>query len=197
MRQIVFFIFIFFTKTFTEIHTYNLEQFSRTIQVDALLVEWKSENSKKINNFTLDAGMSAEDFIGYIHFPLLENDDINKIRITTRNTDFNREITLDSIFQFEDIALDFVVIKDSSRAAIIEWQFPLINFISKDSDSLNVLLEFIGSNDSLINVIKFEGKKNQNLNSGSNTLISQVILILVLLIIFIFMKKKVRKKFSN
>lgn len=202
MRQIILyyicFVLVFWGKTYSEpINIFKLEQFSRTIQVDALLVEWKSDNSRKINNLTIDAAVTSEDFIGYAHFPLSKNKKVKEIKFSTRNSNFDKTIYLDSAFQFEDVALDFVKIDDTSRAAVFEWQLPLVNFVSNDSDSLNITFKLIGIEDSVLSTIQFEGLRNQNSNNDSSPLIPQAILILLLLIIFILMKKKIRKKYSN
>lgn len=193
----LFFTILITALSFSNVDSiFNISQYSRAIQVDALLMEWNSESCKKIDKITVDAALTPDYLTGYIHFPLLDENQNLKVKLSSPNSDFKRELIIDTSFQLIDIALEIIKRSDSSKTAVLEWQLPIRDLSPDTLENISLTLLILNSEGNKYSEIMLKGKRSLEDNDRNNIPL-QIILISVLLIAFILMKKKARKKYSN
>lgn len=199
MCKVSFTLFLYLLLLVNVIHSedsFIISQFSRPIQVDALLMEWNSYNSKTLNSIVIDAALTPKYLTGYIRFDLHKNVNDSKIGFLSHYRKFEKYYNLDTSFQLIEVALEVENKNDSTKTAIMEWQFPISDLGTDSLGNINLSVLVIGRDSSKIDTLEIESTVFKNDSKKDYNLIIRIILISILLIIFIFMKKKVSKRFS-
>lgn len=201
MRQIVICIVLCFLSSNILSNTVNLfeiKNYSRSIQVDGLLLEWKASSAKQIDSIYVDASITPKYLNGYIRFACKDEDSLTSILLKSSFSDFSKQVYLDSAIQAIDVALEIIQNAEEQKDAVLEWQFPIKELSVDSLNNLALSIELLSNNGEVKKHLLISGNvfENNNIDKGRNLPI-QIVLIIVLFIIFAVMKKKAKKKYSN
>lgn len=198
MRKIVLLIAILLYSLYSEEQSvFRINSISRDIQVDALLMEWRSEKGIQKGNLTIDGALTPDHLIGYVCLDIPKSSFGYSIALSSPNSDFNQKFIIDTSFQDIYAALEISQKNDTTNFVAFEWQFPRTDLGIDSVGNINLSLLFLNNRDSIMESVDFIYEQNSNqLESGRN-LPLQLLIIFILLVIFIYMKKKVRKRHSD
>lgn len=192
----------FFFSQSADQQRFTVDRTGRAIQVDAFLLEWKEDDSKKLEqgafSFTWDAVNTPQGLAGYIWYEYSDTCLITAVNIYTQpgNPDRYMKMIMDTaLFEPEFYALDKSA-RDSVTSITVEWLIPWDSIpISPDGRYEIKLTAYNSCKDTLKPftlsgqyLIKKSGGKNYSLR-----IVIQVISIAILLALFIMLKARAKR----
>ena len=180
----------------------TVDRIGREIQVDAFLLEWKEEDSKKLEQdafiFTWDAINTPQGLAGYIWYEYTDTCYISTVHFNTQTDSPERYMKMiidTAVSELEFYAFDKSV-KDSVTSITTEWLIPWDSMpVTADGQYEIKLTAYTSCKDTLNPVtltgqylIKKRGRKNY-----SQRIVIQVISIAILLALFIMLKSRAKK----
>lgn len=192
----------FFFSHYADQQRLTVDRDGRDIRIDAFLLEWKEEDSKKIEqgvfSFTWDAINTPQGLAGYIWYEYSDTCFKTEINLHTQTDNSNRGMTIimdTAISEPAFYAIDKEA-KDSVNCITTEWLIPWDSMsISPEGQFEIKLTAFNSCKDTLKPVIlsgqyliKKGGRKNY-----SKRIVIQIISIAILLALFIMLKGRAKK----
>ena len=178
---------------------YFIDTKGRPIQLDAFLIEWNTNNVKKIKGkipIFWDAMNTSQGIVGYFRFPV--NDSCEKIVIdifpSLKKVKRSFSIQIDTIHPSEKYYAVEKIDNKEGKSVITEWIIP---WDSIPVDSMgNYGIGFFTHNacGDTIQPIIFKGGKLAHTNASKYTkqIFIQITSIAVLLVLFIILKKRIK-----
>lgn len=197
----IIFLYLFLSQSADQ-QGFTVDRTGRAIQVDAFLLEWKEDDSKKFEqgafSFTWDAVNTPQGLAGYIWYEYSDTCFITTVDFYTQtgNPDRYMKMIMDTaVSEPEFYALDKSA-RDSVTSITAEWLIPWDSIpISPDGLFEIKLTAYNSCKDTLKPftlsgqyLIKKSGGKNYSLR-----IVMQVISIAVLLALFIMLKARAKR----
>ena len=192
----------FFLSQSTEQQRLTVDRTGREIQVDAFLLEWKEEDSKKFEQgaftFTWDAINTPQGLAGYIWYEYSDTCYITTVHFHTQ-TDFpdrHMKLIIDTAISEQAFyALDKSV-KDSATSVTAEWLIPWDSMSVTAEGQYEIKLTAYSSCKDTIKPFTLSGQyliKKRGGKNYSQRIVMQVISIAILLALFIMLKSRAKK----
>ena len=195
-------LFCFFLAQSASQQCLLVDRAGRAIQVDAFLLEWKEEDSKKFEQgafvFTWDAINTPQGLAGYIWYEYSDTCFMSAVNflVQTGNPDTHMKMILDTAMSGPEFyALDKSV-KGSATSVTAEWLIPWDSISVNPEGRYEIDLAVYNSCNDTLKHVTLSGHHLIKKSSGKNysrRIVMQVISIAILLALFIMLKSRAKK----
>ena len=181
---------------------FTVDRTGREIQVDAFLLEWKEDDSKKLEqgafSFTWDAVNTPQGLAGYIWYEYGDACFITEVNFYTQTgyPDRYMKMTIDTAMSESAFYAIDKSIKDSVTSITTEWLIPWDSMSVTSDGQYEIKLAAYSSCKDTLNPVALSGQyliKKRGGKNYSQRIVMQVISIGILLALFIMLKSRAGK----